>query len=223
MKISLPIGSLAALALLASCAGAKISREIPLESGNYLMKIKDTEPQQVFINVVDDSLAMYPTVDGQNYGPPVLPLHNSVLIDRSFDFDVLSIPFKYRPHAMRFPRQLTTDFNGNIFLGYRSDRFRTRYISTPIGKQHEIKHKAFTVGAFGGIGTTFVSPWTTDNRITDEYQGLILSRGISAMMGIDNLTVGLGVGWDFLTDRDKHIWIYKNKPWFGVTISLNLN
>jgi hypothetical protein len=32
------------------------------------------------------------------------------------------------------------------------------------------------------------------------------------MFGLNNLTVGAGVGWDSLTDRDKNIWIYQNKP-----------
>lgn len=34
---------------------------------------------------------------------------------------------------------------------------------------------------------------------------------------------GVGVGWDYLTDRDKGIWIYQNKPWYGLTVGLNLN
>jgi hypothetical protein len=221
LKIS--IGSIVALVLCAGCAGTKISKEIPMESGNYLMRIKGSEPQQVFINIVDDSVALYQTVDGKRFGAPVSLPDNSLLTERSFDFDVLTVPFKYRPSASSFPRQLTADFNGNIFLGYRSDRFRTRYISTPAGQLREIKERAFTVGAFGGIGTTFVSPWTTNYQTTDEYNGFILGHGFSAMTGIKNLTVGVGVGWDYLTDRDRDIWIYQNKPWYGVTVSLNLN
>ena len=43
------------------------------------------------------------------------------------------------------------------------------------------------------------------------------------MIGLKTLTVGFGVGWDYLTDRDKNIWIYQNKPWIGLTLGLNLN
>lgn len=43
------------------------------------------------------------------------------------------------------------------------------------------------------------------------------------MMGYKSLTVGLGVGWDNLLDRDKDIWVYQSKPWYGLTLSLNLN
>lgn len=42
------------------------------------------------------------------------------------------------------------------------------------------------------------------------------------MVGINNLTVGLGVGWDYVTDRDKDVWIYQNKAWYGLILGLNL-
>ena len=57
----------------------------------------------------------------------------------------------------------------------------------------------------------------------DEYDGLVLSRGFALMFGLKTLTVGFGIGWDSLTDRDKDIWIYQNKAWYGLTLGLNLN
>ena len=73
------------------------------------------------------------------------------------------------------------------------------------------------------ITPAFVSPWTTNYKTTDEYNAFILSRGFAAMVGFNNLTVGLGIGWDYITDRDKDIWIYQNQAWYGLTLSLNLN
>jgi hypothetical protein len=222
LKISAQ-NAIVVLALLAGCTGTKISKDIPMRSGHYFMKTSDQGSHMVFVNVVDDSVAVYPIADHQQPTESTFLSHNSLLIDRSFDFDVLSVPFKFRPSASGFPRQITADFNGNIFLGYRSDRFRTRYLSTPAGRLREIKERAFTVGVFGGIGTTFVSPWTTNYKTTDEYNGFILSRGLSFMTGLNKLTIGVGIGWDSLTDRDRDIWIYQHKLWYGGTISLNLN
>jgi len=135
----------------------------------------------------------------------------------------MTVGFKYRPITQNLPRQLTTDFNGNVFFGYRIDRFRVHYEKTPVGIQKNRNHRGITAGVFGGIGSTTISPWTTGNLGTDEYNGLVLSRGIATMVGINNLTVGVGIGWDYLTDRDKSIWIYQNRPWYGLTIGLNLN
>lgn len=143
---------------------------------------------------------------------------------KTFDFDALTMPFKYRPGSSLLPQQLTADFNGNIYLGYRIDRIKLTYQNTPLGARQKVKEIAFSAGVFGGLGTTFISPWTvTDPSFTDEYNGFVLSRGLAFLVGMNNLTFGVGVGWDFLTDRDKDIWIYQNKPWCGLTIGLNVN
>jgi hypothetical protein len=135
----------------------------------------------------------------------------------------MTVPFKYRTGSYQLPRQLTTDFNGNVFVGYRIDRFTLQYKKTPFGTRLQKGHHALTAGGFFGIGTTAVTPWTTYYRITDEYYGLIVSRGFAIMFGLNSLTFGAGLGWDRLTDRDKNIWIYQDKPWYGVTFGLNLN
>jgi len=153
----------------------------------------------------------------------MVPSNGQVLFRRSFDVDVMTVPFKFRPATQNLPRQLNVDFNGNLFLGYRVDRYKLILIQTPAGILKKVRHRAITVGAFGGLGTTSITPWTTNNGTTDEYSGFILNRGISIMGGVNNLTVGFGVGWDYLTDRDKDVWIYQNKPWYGLTLSLNLN
>jgi hypothetical protein len=85
------------------------------------------------------------------------------------------------------------------------------------------RHHALTAGFFGGIGAAPITPWTTNQRTADEYSGFIVSQGMSLMVGLNNLTFGIGVGWDRLTDRDKDIWIYQNKAWYGLTVSLNIN
>jgi len=144
-------------------------------------------------------------------------------IKKAFDIDAVSIPFKFHPASVNLPRQMTTDFNGNVFVGLRLDRFRVTHKSTPIGMKHFHKHRGLSIGGFGGIGAAAITPWTTNYRMNDEYMGFVVSRGFAIMVGLDNLTVGAGIGWDHLTDRDKHIWIYQNKPWFGLTIGLNLN
>ena len=209
--------------LISGCASSKITQQFPLKSGNYLVKNPDAKPYKAYLQIQEDSLSVYKRQLGGSYAIPIAMSNNSILIDRGLDIDVLTVPFKFRPSVDGFPRQLTADFNGNVFVGFRTDRYSTHLVETPAGIKKDMKHRAFTMGMFGGIGTTFVSQWTTNSGTTDEYQGFILSHGLSAMVGIDNLTVGLGVGWDFLTDRDKDIWIYQNKPWFGLTLSLNIN
>lgn len=175
---------------------------------------------KVYVDTKDDTLHIVP-LDKSSLS--LKNVDDQVIRKKGFDVDILIVPFKFRPPAFGFPSQLTTDFNGNLFLGYRVDRFKTNVTETPTGLRRRLHHNAFTVGAFGGIGSTFVSPWTTNYRTTDEYSGFIISRGVSAMVGIKSITLGIGVGWDALVDRDKDIWIYQDRAWLGLLVSLNLN
>src|SRR5262249_641937 len=144
---------------------------------------------------------------------PIRAGQDELFVKPSLDIDVLVVPMKYRSAVLDIPRQLNADFNGNIFLGYRIDRFRSHFKKTPAGFSHTTRHRALSVGVFGGLGATDINPTTTSYQTTDEYKGLVLSRGFALMFGVNNLTVGVGLGWDALTDRDKNIWAYQNKSW----------
>jgi len=206
--------------LVCSCATLKNLPESNLKSDYYKMQPESGE-NKIYLNVEDDSLAIFSTIHPEMEARKVM--NGQVFLREGFDIDVMTVPFKFRPATQNLPRQLTVDFNGNIFLGYRLDRYKMLFVETPAGLVKRVRHRAITIGAFGGIGTTSITPWTTNNGTTDEYNGFILNRGISLMGGVNNLTVGIGVGWDYLTDRDKDAWIYQNKAWYGLTLSLNLN
>jgi len=208
---------------LSSCSSLKPLSDSDIKSGYYQLKQPDRGFTSIYLNVLEDSIAIIPFDKENKSQHPVSHTDGQYFLKRSFDIDLLAVPFKYRPSASNFPRQLTSEFNGNVYLGYRLDRYKTRIFQTPAGLVKKIQHHAITAGTFGGLSAASVTPWTTSYQTTDEYSGLALTRGISIMAGVNNLTFGVGVGWDYMTDRDKKIWIYQNKPWYGITISLNIN
>ncbi len=204
-----------------SCATIKNSPKYQLSDGNYEFRQADSKYKMVFVETIEDTIKIYPILGESTIS--MIPGQDEYFRTKHFDVDVMTIGFKYRPAVKQMPKQLNTNFNGNVYLGYRVDRFFIDYEKTKRGLKKTFRHRGFTAGVFGGLGATAINPWTTNYRITDEYDGFILSRGISAMIGLNTLTVGVGVGWDYLTDRDKNVWIYQNKPWIGLTIGLNLN
>lgn len=208
--------------LFVSCGTLRNSHKYQLGDDVYEFRQRNTQYQKVWVYVNEDSIQLLSYKDSDQVVHPK-PAEDLFFLKPSFDIDVTTVAFKYRPSALNLPRQLTTDFNGNVYLGYRLDRFRVKYKRTPFGSKSSLGHRGITAGVFGGIGSTAVTPWTTNNLITDEYNGLILSRGLAMMVGINDLTVGAGIGWDYLTDRDKDIWIYQHRPWYGLTVGLNLN
>lgn len=211
------------IGFLSSCSSLTNIPESQLSSDYYDFRQPGSRYTKVYVDVKEDSLIIIPIDKNKVGSSPIKDAANQSFLRKSFDIDVLTVPFKFRPSTNNLPRQLTVDFNGSIFLGYRLDRYKVLFNKTPVGTVKKLRHRALTMGVFGGLGTSSITPWTTNNQTTDEYNGLILNRGLSLMAGVNNLTVGVGVGWDYLTDRDKDIWIYQNKPWYGLTLSLNLN
>ena len=227
MKIHLRNGLKSTFALLvcifmASCSAIKDSPKYQLSDDVYDYRQKGAKYQKVNVYVKDDTVRIS-AFNNPDQAVLTTPATDQLFLKKSFDVDVITIPFKYRPEMSTLPRQLTTDFNGNVFVGYRFDRFKIKYKETPVGIKKNLIHRALTLGVFGGLGSTSVTPSTTNGLTADEYDGLVLSRGFALMFGLKTLTVGLGIGWDSLTDRDKDIWIYQNKAWYGLTLGLNLN
>jgi hypothetical protein len=206
---------------LCCCGTLKDSPKYQLGDGTYLYKQKAEKYNKVYVVSLEDSVRIYDEATKAEVQHTAG--ETQFFLTRTFDVDIMTVGFKYRPATMNLPRQVNTDFNGNVFVGYRFDRFKISYRSTPLGYRQKSSHRGVTVGGFGGVGSTAMTPWTTNNQMTDEYNGLVLTRGLAIMVGINTLTVGLGIGWDRLTDRDKHIWIYQNKPWYGLTLGLNVN
>ncbi len=111
-----------------------------------------------------------------------------------------------------------------IYLGRRIDAYTIRYQTNPLkGYNRQIKHCGFSLGTFIGIGSSTVGPSTTNNQLSYEYDGVILNKGIAAIVAVDNFTVGVSLGFDNLLDRNKKLWIYQNKMNVGLVVGLNLN
>jgi hypothetical protein len=216
------IALISGIVFLTGCSSIRNSPKYQLGNGNYDYKQPGKPYQKVTVYIKEDTVNIF------TEEKPETPIstdnsQDQIFLKRSFDVDVMTVGFKYRPSSSALPRQLTTDFNGNAFIGYRFDKFKITVKKTPVGLIKRHSHKGITFGIFSGLGSTAISPWTTNNQTGDEYNGFVLSRGFAVMLGLNTLTVGLGTGWDYLTDRDKNIWIYQNTPWYGLTLGLNLN
>lgn len=142
----------------------------------------------------------------------------------SFDVDVLTIPFKYRPYTEGFPNQLSASFNGALYGGYRTDIYKITYDRTPLNTyKQRTEHFAFGAGLVLGLGSTFVNEWNTRPPIKIEYDGVDLITGCALITAYQNLNFGLVFGIDHLLDENSKYWIYQGKFSMGFSVGLNLN
>ena len=175
---------------LQSCATLRDSPKYQLSEGYYAFRQTDSKYRKAYIKPEDDTLKIYPISGEPSFS--LVPYKDEYFRTNSFDIDVMTILFKYRPQGPMIPRQLNTNFNGNVFMGYRVDRFKVDFERTPAGQKKSFLHTGLTVGLFGGIGSTAINPWTTANQITDEYDGLYSQGVLQLWLGLTLLPLGWG-------------------------------
>lgn len=223
--------------LFTSCALYRTTPKYEFKDEFYTVKHhKDKYP--IYIHNTGDTIKLYSLsernriykIDTSHYKAAILPASTDSAIDghifmrNSFDLDFLTIVSKYRPATKGFPNQFNTNLNGAAYIGFRKDIYQINYHQNRLGFYNQnITHYGISLGGFAGIGSTAINEWTTQPSLDKEYDGVVFTKGLAAIIGIDKLNFGLAVGWDNLLDKYKTFWLYQHKAWYGVTLGLNLN
>lgn len=214
--------------LISSCTTLQNNAKYELANGNYKLKV-DGKKYDCYVQNNQENILIYKLPSKISTNLPneldqYLPLKQR-LIKPSLDIDILTALFKVRPQVNDvLPTQFNTNFNGNIYVGHRTDIYQIHYKKNPLDiYQRQINHFGFSGGLFLGLGNTALNPSTTMNTVSSEYDGLILQKGIAGILAVNKLTIGVSVGFDNLLDKNNKSWIYENKPWVGLMLGLNLN
>ena len=214
--------------LISSCTTLQNNAKYELANGNYKLKAEGKK-YDCYVQNNQDNILIYKLPSKISTNLPneldqYLPLKQR-LIKPSLDIDILTALFKVRPQINDvLPTQLNTNFNGNIYVGHRTDIYQIHYKKNPLDiYQRQINHFGFSGGLFLGLGNTALNPSTTTNTVSGEYDGLILQKGIAGILAVNKLTIGVSLGFDNLLDKNSKSWIYENKPWVGLMLGLNLN
>ncbi|MGV8827421.1 MAG: hypothetical protein ACWA6U_03785 [Breznakibacter sp.] len=223
------------IVVLASCNTLEKASLHGLNSGYYKLKSDNINAQNVYLDVTDEKIDVYHHIKRQpdkkqfmtihlNTTTDSLMLNQMVFKKQSLDVDITSIIIKYRSSVSGLPAQLTTDLNMALFVGWRFDYYHIWSKRDPLGRSyHKISSRGYDFGIFAGPGTTLISPFTTQNKRTDEYNGMLIQTGIAGFIESNVASFGLAIGYDYLLNSDRKIWIYNNKPWVGFIVGIALN
>ncbi len=227
--------------VLINMIGCKVlngsSSKYTFADGFYYSHLNKNKKQKYYVVTGSDSIKVYPASVSRQIADTVksitllFPPHqkpssfsNYSFKTQTFDLDVLTILFKYRPQVNNFPSQLNATFNGAFYMGFREDIYKLSYQESPLHVQNRnITHYGYSFGGFAGVGTARIDEYVTLNRINYEYDGAVLTAGGAAVLGLNKLNFGFNVGVDYLTDKNRHVWVNQMKPWIGLSIGLNLN
>ncbi|GAA4002687.1 hypothetical protein GCM10022408_12670 [Hymenobacter fastidiosus] len=224
-------------ALLAGCAA--VGHVPSLAPGHYQV-LQTTDPalaatlgpdRSFYVEQGQDSLKFLapprsPEAAPRRFSYPLRPGQHVILVDRKFDLDVFTIPFKARPPRGPVPVQLNTNFNAALYFGRRLDFYHLNSAVQPNGRPApQIRTMGLGYGLFTGLGSTTINPDVTNQQtaIASGYEGFVVHVGAATIYDARIFNLGLAVGVDQLLGPDGRHWIYQRKPWFGVLFGLDLN
>jgi hypothetical protein len=228
----------ACLCLLTSgCASLGKLASHDFDSGYYKLKVHGTKPAHVYAEVAEDSVIIYPLSIVENKEVPNTSssigtrisrtkpdnyLYHSCFTNNSLDIDLTSIIFKSRHSVDDVPNQFSADLDIAVYIGIRKDFYRIITPSHPIHEEKSyLRQIGFDLGVFAGIGSSPVNPTVTNNKISQEYDAMIFQKGFAGFISINKMSFGLAVGFDNLLDKSKSSWIYNQKPYLGLIISVS--
>ena len=224
---------------LSSCEMVKQSSKYNFNDGLY--HTSRFSKQKVYVLAIDDdTLSIFPVVEFPDSTAILTKQRvNYIACQKKFkdnkmnhtfyrptlDIDLTTLPLKYRFPAGLLPNTLTTYFNGAMYAGYRIDEYRLNYKRTPLNTyKQSIKHIGYSAGFFVGAGSALINNSVLNTpAFSYDYEGVLLVTGISANLAIDKVSVGIGLGTDYLMDKYRSEWIYEGKPYVGFTIGFILN
>ena len=220
------------------CSGLQHAGNHSLQDGYYVFKTDSTAARPVYARFTDSSLVVHAR-SGKKGLPLPQPFFETALgaaatdsmaspsfrlVKKSIDLDLSTVLFKFRFSRMALPNQLSSQLNVTLYGGYRQDYYRLRTHKTPLQQyQHSLRHLAFDLGAFAGFGSTPVNPSVTGGAVAEEYDGIVFQKGVAFFIGSNRFTAGISVGTDALLDRNRKNWLYRERPWLGLMIGLNLS
>ncbi len=198
-----------------------------LENDYYIYKEASKEKEKVYLKHDADHIEIFhlDSKDSERIEPEAVQTMPKIRLARpSFDLDLTTTFLKMRPEHPELPTSFQSNLNANLYVGYRKDTYYVKFEKEPFGDfKRKISHFGFSLGAFSGISGAPIAPWVTNFQILSEYDGLVWSKGTSAIFAFNSVTLGLSLGFDNLLNEHKKYWIFENKPWIGLVIGLNVN
>jgi hypothetical protein len=137
-----------------------------------------------------------------------------VMHQYTFDFDVVTVPLRWRFRVHDQDPQLSAYINLSAYLGYRTDRITVITTRHRDGFTRHIRRLGYGAGMIAGL--TPVNFETTIDMPA-------FTLGASLMADISGVSFGTAVGTDLLVGNTHVDWPYQGKLWLGLWVGLNIN
>lgn len=135
----------------------------------------------------------------------------------------MTIPLKYRRSVGNDtinPPTLETGFNINFAPSYRINWSSFDPSKKFLG--NTLTNYSLTIGTLIGIGGTDLNNKSNSPGLLSNRKSTILTYGGMVLFGLNSIGVGYAFGFDNVLGKGSEYWVYQNKIWHGVIISVDL-
>lgn len=213
------------LQLVVSCRPS-LSTTSPryLPEGKYLIKEGRSIKKASVFNYNDTAFLLLDSGRTLIAAGRYLDTHiESAFLNTALGIDLITVPVKLRPALGGIPQQLNTTFNAALAAGFRRDKYTYKKVSLAPGIQKRNRyHSGYGANLFLGTGAVLVRRAFIQNALEYDYDGLVVYYGGSLVLGLGGFNIGIGLGFDLLTDKNRKRWIYQNEPWIGAALGIKL-
>ena len=140
-----------------------------------------------------------------------------------FALTAMTIPLKYRSgvgNDTLNPPTLETGFNVNFAPSYRLNWS----IYDPLKKflGNNLTNYSITFGGLLGVGGTDLKTKTNAPGLLSDRKSTIITYGGMVLIGLNSIGIGYAFGFDNVLGTGSENWVYQNKMWHGITVSIDL-
>lgn len=196
---------------------------------NIIIKPKDepeltaSEPKRIEPDNVDPYIPLLRKYYYSESDTGFNPRKSFIYYDVKFGLQALTVPLKFRKGVGNDtinPPNVETGFNVGFAPGWKFTMNIYKPTKNYLGKN--TTYLAVAIGPHVGLGATDLKKDGNAPGLLSNRKSPMLTYGLYAMLGFNNINVGYAWGKDYVTGTGADHWVYQGKSWHGVIVSLDI-
>ncbi|WP_346985969.1 hypothetical protein [Chryseobacterium sp. POE27] len=193
--------------------------------------IKDSITKTDVADIEPENVAAYKGMDKIYYTNEVRKFANNKYFEQKpfkfyygkFSLTALTVPLKFRKgigDELLNPPNVETGFNVNFAPAYRLNYSSFNPSKKFLGSN--ITNYSITFGGMFGIGGVDLKTKSNAPGLISDRKSAAFTYGGAFIFGLNSIGLGYAFGFDNVLGTGRKYWVYQNKIWHGIIVSVDL-
>ncbi|UKB79567.1 hypothetical protein [Chryseobacterium sp. MEBOG07] len=193
--------------------------------------IKENISQTDIVDVEPENVVLYKGMENIYYTSEVRKFANNKYFEQKpfhfyyskFSLTALTVPLKFRKgigDELLNPPNVETGFNVNFAPAYRLNYSSFNPSKKFLGSN--ITNYSITFGGIFGIGGVDLKTKSNAPGLISDRKSAAFTYGGTVIFGLNSIGLGYAFGFDNVLGTGRKYWVYQNKIWHGIIVSVDL-